>query len=141
MGASTVQRGRRARNRWLVHVGLLATTITSLVVEPMLGLHIAPGIAFALLVCAHLAQRRHSSLRLVRRLARVGAYLEPQGRLALCDALLVVLTLGMLVSGFWDWSLGHPTTIRWHALTGVATVILLVHTLNRTSRLQTSRVE
>lgn len=43
----------------------------------------------------------------------------------------------MLVSGFWDWFAGHPTKIRWHAITGV---VLPVHTARRRSRLRRSRV-
>ncbi len=48
---------------------------------------------------------------------------------------------GMLVSGFWDWFAGHPTRIRWHALTGVAlAVLLLIRKARRKSRLRRSRV-
>ena len=75
------------------------------------------------------------------RLARVRALARPAGRLALADALLAAITVGMLVSGFWDWLAGHPTRIRWHALTGVALgVLLLIHTVRRSSRLRRSRV-
>jgi hypothetical protein len=59
----------------------------------------------------------------------------------LADALLAVLTIAMLVSGFWDWSIGHPTRIRWHAVTGVVLAgLLLVHTIGRRSRLRSSNV-
>jgi hypothetical protein len=67
--------------------------------------------------------------------------LEPQGRLADADAVLTALTVGMLVSGFRDWSIGHPTKLRWHAITGLALAgCLMMHTLNRRGRLRTSRV-
>jgi hypothetical protein len=47
----------------------------------------------------------------------------------------------MLASGFWDWSLGHPTRIRYHALVGVGlAVLLLVHSVTRRKRLRTSKV-
>jgi len=47
----------------------------------------------------------------------------------------------MLVSGFWDWSAGHPTKIRWHAITGVMlAILLLAHTVRRRSRLRRSAV-
>ena len=66
---------------------------------------------------------------------------RPSGRLALADLLLAVITAGMLASGFWDWFAGHPTKIRWHAITGVVLAILLmVHTIRRRSRLRRSAV-
>jgi hypothetical protein len=46
-----------------------------------------------------------------------------------------------LVSGLYDWIAGHPTRIRWHALSGVALAgFLLVHTLRRRRRLHRSSV-
>lgn len=129
--------------RWLVHLGLVATTIVSLVFEPLiLAIHIAVGLAFAVLSVAHLVQRRRVSARLLARLSRPGRTLAgPAGRLALADALLAALAAGMLASGFWDWLAGHPTRIRWHAITGVAlTALLVVHTARRRSRLRRSKV-
>jgi hypothetical protein len=126
--------------RWLVHLGLVGTTIVSLVFEPLvLAIHIAVGLAFAVLAIAHLVQRRRVSARLLARLSRPGRTLA--GRLALADALLAALAAAMLASGFWDWSVGHPTRIRWHAITGVVlTVLLVVHTARRRSRLRRSKV-
>jgi hypothetical protein len=47
----------------------------------------------------------------------------------------------MLASGLRDWLAGHPTRIRWHAITGVAlTALLAVHTARRRSRLRRSEV-
>jgi heme exporter protein D len=129
--------------RWLVHLGLVGTTIVSLVFEPLvLAIHIAVGLAFAVLAIAHLVQRRRVSARLLARLSRPGRTLAgPAGRLALADALLAALAAAMLASGFWDWSVGHPTRIRWHAITGVVlTVLLVVHTARRRSRLRRSKV-
>lgn len=129
--------------RWLVHLGLVGTTIVSLVFEPLiLAIHIAVGLAFAVLSVAHLVQRRRVSARLLARLSRPGRTLAgPAGRLALADALLAALAAGMLASGFWDWLAGHPTRIRWHAITGVAlTALLVVHTARRRSRLRRSKV-
>ncbi len=129
--------------RWLVHLGLVGTTIVSLVFEPLiLAIHIAVGLAFAVLAMAHLVQRRRVSARLLARLSRPGRTLAgPAGRLALADALLAALAAGMLASGFWDWLAGHPTRIRWHAITGVAlTALLVVHTARRRSRLRRSKV-
>lgn len=129
--------------RWLVHLGLAGTTIVSLVFEPLiLTIHIGLGLAFAALAVAHLVQRRRVSARLLARLSRPGRSLAgPAGRLALADALLAVMTAGMLASGFWDWSAGHPTRIRWHAISGIVlTALLAVHTGRRRSRLRRSRV-
>jgi hypothetical protein len=115
----------------------------SLVFEPLvLAIHIAVGLAFAVLAIAHLVQRRRVSARLLARLSRPGRTLAgPAGRLALADALLAALAAAMLASGFWDWSVGHPTRIRWHAITGVVlTVLLVVHTARRRSRLRRSKV-
>ena len=133
---------RRVLSRWLVHLGLIATLVVSLMFEPLvLAIHIAVGLVFALLAGLHLAQRRRVSASLLARLARVRMLARPSGRLALADLLLAVITAGMLASGFWDWFAGHPTKIRWHAITGVVLAILLVvHTIRRRSRLRRSAV-
>jgi hypothetical protein len=133
---------RRALLRWFVHLGLIVTVAVSLVFEPlMLTIHIAVGLAFVVLAGMHLAQRRRVSASLLARLVRVRALGRPSGRLALADALLAAITVGMLISGWWDWLAGHPTRIRWHALTGVAlAVLLLIHTVRRRSRLRRSGV-
>jgi len=133
---------RRALLRWLVHLGLIGTLVVSLVFEPLvLAIHIAVGLVFAVLTGLHLAQRRRVSASLLARLARVGILARPAGRLALADLLLAVITAGMLVSGFWDWSAGHPTRIRWHAITGVVlAILLLAHNVRRRSRLRRSAV-
>ncbi len=133
---------RRAILRWLVHLGLIGPVVVSLGFEPLvLTIHIAVGLVFAALVGMHLAQRRRVSASLMARLGRVRALTRPAGRLALADTLLAVITVGMLVSGFWDWFAGHPTRIRWHAITGVVlAILLLIHTVRRRSRLRRSKV-
>lgn len=133
---------RRAVLRWLVHLGLIVTVIVSLVFEPLaLTIHIAVGLVFAVLVGMHLTQRRRVSASLLSRLARVKALAKPAGRLALADAWLAMITVGMLISGFWDWFAGHPTRIRWHAITGIVlAILLLIHTVRRWSRLRRSKV-
>jgi hypothetical protein len=119
----------------------MATAVVSLVFEPVLTIHIAVGLVFAVLVGAHLVQRRRITGRLATHLLRVRTLSRPRGRLAVADALLAIVTLAMVVSGFWDWSLGHPTHIRWHAISGVALGgFLLVHTLRRRKRLRSSQV-
>jgi hypothetical protein len=132
---------RGAGLRWLVHLGLIATAAISLVFETVLTIHILLGLVFVVLVVAHLLQRRRVSAALVGRLLRVRGWVRPAGRLALADSLLTALTIGMLASGLWDWRIGHPTRIRWHALSGFALAgYLLVHTLRRRARLRASGI-
>ena len=139
-----VTRKRRPRSavwRWWVHVGLVVSASVSLAVEPILSLHILIGLAFIALVGTHLLQRRRVSASLLSRLVHPPGWLSPSGRLAVADLILTVLTIAMLSSGLWDWLTGHPTRIRWHAITGVILAgFLLVHTVRRRSRLRTSRV-
>jgi len=131
----------RALRRWLVHLALIVTACASLAFEFVLTIHVLLGLAFVTLAGAHLAQRRRTSMNLARRLKRLDVFSRRGGRLAISDTVLLALTIGMLVSGFVDLGIGHPTRIRWHALSGVALAIYLaVHTLRRRSRLRTSQV-
>lgn len=135
------RRTRSAAARWWVHAGLIVTVSVSLAFEPMLTLHIVIGLVFAALVIAHLVQRRRVSAALLAQLLHPRGWLRPSGRLAMADSVLATSTLAMLASGFWDWLDGHPTKIRWHAITGVVLVgFLVVHTLRRRSRLRSSHV-
>jgi hypothetical protein len=127
--------------RWLVHVGLIGSVVLSLVLEPVLTLHIVFGVVFALLVACHLIQRRRISKRLALRLLKVRSYLMPGSRMALADGFLLIITSAMLFSGFWDLWAPHQTKIRWHAISGVIlTAFLVVHTLQRWGRLRFSRI-
>ena len=131
----------RSRRRWWVHLALIVTAAVSLAIEPVLALHIALGLLFVGFVVVHLVQRRRVSTALLRRLWHPRSLPTPGGRLAMADAALGALTLVMLGSGLWDWASGHPTRIRWHAITGVVLAgFLLVHTLRRRGRLRSSRV-
>ena len=119
----------------------MVTALVALVFEPILTIHIVVGLTFSVLVVAHLAQRRRVSLKLLTRLGRLRTLYRSGARRALADALLALVTVGMLVSGFWDWSLGHPTRIRRHAITGIAlAVLLVVHTVRRWARLRSSQI-
>ena len=127
--------------RWWVHCGLILTLVVSLVFEFVLSIHVIVGLLFVLFVVGHLVQRRRISATLARRLTRVTSLHRRAGRLALSDALLLAFTVTMLASGFVDVALGHPTRIRWHALTGVGLAIyLFVHTIRRRSRLKSSKI-
>ena len=117
--------------RWLVHLGLIATAITSLTFEFVLTLHIVLGLVFVALVAVHLGHERRTSSRLIKRLTKVRLLNQPQGRLAIADLSLALFSGGMFASGLWDWALGHPTRIRYHALVGVGLAIfLLVHSVS-----------
>ena len=132
---------RRVLMRWVVHLLLIATAVLSLVMEPVLTLHVVLGLAFVVLVAVHLLQRRTTSVRLLQNLIRYGGLGRRSSRLAAADALLVLLTVAMLVSGLWDWAAGQPTHIRWHAITGVVlAAYLVVHTFRRRARLRRSRI-
>jgi hypothetical protein len=132
---------RKGTYRWGVHLGLIAAAALSLALEPILTLHIVLGLVFVALVGAHLVQRRRITGTLARRVVRVQTLYRRGGRLAVADAVLAVVTAAMFVSGSWDWSLGHPTRIRWHALTGfVLAGYLLVHAVRRGARLRSSQV-
>jgi len=109
----------KAQQRWAVHLALILTVIISLAFEFVLTFHIVFGLIFVAFVIVHLTQRRRTSGRLVRRLLDVKALNKTQGRLAMADLLLLVLTIGMLVSGSgtgrWVTRPGFVTT-RWSAL-------------------------
>jgi hypothetical protein len=142
-GSAQSGRGRRiSAQRWWVHVALIAAALVSLLfVASVLLIHIIVGLLFVVLVCVHLVQRRRASMRLARQLPRLGSLQRGIGRMALADAVLLLMTTGMLASGLWDWASGHPSRIRWHAVTGVAlAVLLLIHTLRRRGRLRRSRI-
>lgn len=132
---------RRTALRTGVHLALITTALVSLVLEPVLAIHIGLGLTFVGLVVVHIVQRRRTTATLAARLVRVRSLPTRSGRLALADLVLATLTAAMLVSGFWDWAIGHPTTIRWHAISGVLLAgFLVVHTLRRRRRLTHSAV-
>jgi dolichyl-phosphate-mannose--protein O-mannosyl transferase len=119
----------------------MATAITSLVLEPLLALHVGLGFVFIFLVGCHLDQRRRISRRLASQLLRIRRILLPKGRTALVDGTLLTLTMAMLFSGFWDLLADHHTKFRWHAITGVVlTIFLVTHTAKRWKRLRVSQI-
>ena len=134
--------GRRSTAaRAVVHAGLIATAVLSLALEPVLTLHIALGLMFVGILAIHLGQRRRVSLRLLARLRAQPAPTTASARLAAADLVLLAVAAVMLASGLWDWLAGHPTRIRWHAISGVVLAgWLVLHTLRRRRRLLSSRI-
>lgn len=128
--------------RTVTHVALVVTTVLALVFEPRLWLHIVLGWIFVGLVVVHLAQRRRTSVTLLRRIQTRPLPTTRASRLALADVLLLAFAAAMLASGIWDWLTGHPTQIRWHAITGVVlTGLVLVHVVRRRRRLVGSQIQ
>jgi hypothetical protein len=141
------------QQRWLVHLWLIISFLLSLVTFPLhlsILAHIFFGLLFAGLVVAHLRQRRRTVRILWRDIKRVAAWIKPRGRMAWADVVLVVVTLNVVVSGFADYfnhnqpvkiPLGFISPIRWHAVSSIVLLVLLVvHTLRRAKRLRTSQV-
>ncbi len=132
---------RLADARTAVHVGLLATVVASLALEPVLALHILLGLTFVGLLLIHLTQRRRVSARLLARLRAHPSPTSASARLATADLGLLAISAIMLASGLWDWRIGHPTPVRWHALSGVVLAgWLVLHTLRRRRRLVSSPI-
>ena len=146
----------RAQTRWLVHAWLIATfvgAVGALVVTRGITVHILIGLAFAGLVVVHVAQRRHTTGRLLAGLVHARLWVRPRGRLALSDLLLAFLTLNVVLSGTVDWLQGSKTMLplsalglpqnlmSWHALSAIGlTVFLVGHVLRRRGRLRGSSI-
>jgi hypothetical protein len=149
---------QRAHNRWLVHLGLLATFIAALasvtVYQTSLTIHIILGLAFVGLAAVHIAQRRQTVGRLATQLTHARGWFKPRGRLAISDVILFLLTLNVLVSGVVDWVRGykaalpieavtglHVRFIGWHVFSAIVLLCyLLVHVIRRRGRLRHSRI-
>ena len=128
------------RRRWIVYFFMYWTAAISIAFQRQLTIHEFVGFAFVPFVVAHLLQRWEQFKGLLRQLLKVKKILATIYRKALNDLALVILTLGMLVSGIWDWRLGHPTRVRWHAIFGVLLLIdLLVHAFRRRRKIIRNR--
>jgi hypothetical protein len=142
--------------RWLVHLLLLASFAASLATVTLITegtLHLVMGLAFVALVVVHVAQRRHTVMRLLGNLGRARSWAARRGRLAWSDTLLALLTVNVLVSGIWDLLSGtqvilHPRSvgipfrnIGWHVLSALVLLAsLCVHVARRSGRLRRSVV-
>lgn len=148
------QQGHRTAARFLVHIVLLATFAASLATVTAMTEgwpHLVVGSAFVGLVIIHVAQRRHTVVRLLGNLGRPITWLKRRGRLAWADAILALLTLNVLASGTYDLATGsqvilHPRTfgipfrdIGWHVSAAlVLLAYLCVHVGRRWGRIRRS---
>jgi hypothetical protein len=142
----------RARSRWLVHLGLLASFAAAFGTLQLLhirnAIHADVGLVFAGLVVVHLAQRRHRIARMLSRLGHLRPVLERELRLLASDAILTLITLNVVLSGIIDWGRGAPTLLplpqpfdRWHLTSSAVLVVYLaVHVWRRRKRLRRSAI-
>jgi hypothetical protein len=142
----------RARFRWLVHLGLLASVAAAFGTLQFLhignAIHADVGLAFAGLVVIHLAQRRHRIARMLAQLMRLRPRMERELRLLASDAILTFITINLVVSGILDWGRGAPLLLpfpppfqRWHLTSSAVLVVyLVVHISRRWRRLRRSTI-
>jgi hypothetical protein len=151
-----LSQGRRARARFAVHLGLLATFAASLATVTLITEgwpHLAVGSAFVALAIVHLVQRRHTVARLLSNLGRARTWFRRRGRLAWSDLVLALLTLNVLASGTYDLLSGnqvilHPRSIGipfrdigWHVLSAlVLLVYLCLHVARRWGNIRRSAI-
>jgi hypothetical protein len=112
--------------RWLIDMLLIAGGVVSLVFEPLaIAIHSIVGLVFIATIGPHLWHRRawiRGISSRIRQRRRLSARLRWS---AWQSVLLLVLAIVVTVSGLWDW-LDVPTRIRWHALSGVILVGVVV---------------
>lgn len=144
----------RWRTRWrsMVHLGLLCSGAAALATLQLLHVRIAyhtvVGLVFVGLVVVHLVQRRRTVARMAAQLLRAGTLARRRIGLGLSDAVLLVVTVNVLVSGVVDWGRGSPTPVplpkpfsRWHLDAGLVLVVYLaVHVWHRRRRLRRSTI-
>jgi hypothetical protein len=113
--------------------------------------HLVIGSAFVVLVVVHVAQRRHTAVRLLGNLARPLTWLRRRGRLAWSDLILALLTLNVLASGTYDLATGNQMILQprdwgipfrdigWHVSAALLlTAYLVVHVARRWGRIRRS---
>jgi hypothetical protein len=140
--------------RFLVHLVLLATFAASLATVTAMTEgwpHLVIGSAFVGLVVVHVAQRRHTVVRLLGNVARPATWLRRRGRLAWSDLILALLTLNVLASGSYDLATGNQLILQprdwgipfrdigWHVSAALLlTAYLAVHVARRWGRIRRS---
>lgn len=142
----------RARYRWLVHLGLLASVAAAFGTLQLLhirnAIHADVGLVFAGLVIVHLAQRRHRIARMFAQLSHFRPRVERELRLLASDAILTFITINVVVSGILDWGTGTPLLLplpqpfdRWHLTSSAVLVVYLtVHVSRRWRRIRRSTI-
>src|SRR5580700_9438296 len=156
VGASPERAARsrtwRARSRWFVHLGLLASFAAAFGTLQLLhirnAIHADVGLVFAGLVVVHLAQRRHRIARMLAQLGRLRPRVERELRLLASDAILTFITINVVVSGILDWGRGEPIRLplptpfeRWHLTSSAVLVVyLVVHVARRWKRIRRSTI-
>jgi hypothetical protein len=136
--------------RWWVHLGLIASfgvATLVLVAGRSLGVHIVAGVGFAILVVAHLVQRRRTVRTLATSLPSLTT--SPRGRLALSDAVLIFLAANAIASGLIDWMLARSVMVgvpgmqplNWHTTSSLLLIVyVVIHVIRRASRLRHSQI-
>lgn len=140
--------------RFLVHLVLLATFAASLATATAITEgwpHLVIGSAFVGLVLIHVAQRRHTVVRLLGNLGRPLTWVKRRGRLAWSDLILALLTLNVLVSGTYDLATGNQVILQprsvaipfrdigWHVSAALLLLAYLgVHVVRRWGRIRRS---
>jgi hypothetical protein len=112
--------------------------------------HSIIGLVVLAFVLVHLIQRRRTVARLATTLVGLRRSTETRTRLALSDAILWLLTLNVMVSGFVDFVVGHTIFLsipgpdqfrKWHEMAALVLIVyVIVHVLRRKTRLRTSRI-
>jgi hypothetical protein len=112
--------------------------------------HSIIGLVVLGFVVVHLIQRRRTVARLSARLAGLRKSTETRTRLAVSDAILWLLTLNVMVSGFVDFVNGQTVYLpipgpdafrKWHEMGALVLIVyVIVHVLRRRTRLRTSRI-
>lgn len=149
-------RGRRARARLAVHLGLLVAFAASLATVTLITEgwpHLVVGLAFVALAVVHLVQRRHTVARLLGNLGRARTWFGRPGRLAWSDLVVALLTLNVLASGTFDLLSGnqvilHPRSvgipfrdIGWHVLSALVLLVYLgLHVARRRGNIRRSTI-
>jgi hypothetical protein len=149
-----------ARNRWTIHLALIIGFVAAILSAIELSKkylghsgvtdHSIIGLVVLAFVLVHLFQRRRTVGRLSSRLFGSRSTSETRTRLAVSDAILWLLTLNVMVSGFVDFVVGHTIFLsipgpdmfrKWHEMGALVLIVyVIVHVLRRRSRLRTSRI-
>ena len=119
VGAATEDRTkprntRRAKYRWLVHIGLLVSFVAAFGTLQLLhvsnAIHAGVGLVFAGLVIVHLAQRRHRLARMLAQLMRLRPRVKREMRLLGSDAIFTLSRSTSWCQGSSTWGGEPPST-------------------------------